>query len=368
MEHIWHVPTPDSPLHGVLVIDKPGLEQSHGLPVSDRFAPAAITTPPAEKESLAATSPVAASADRRLPTSHDVVQMVRRWSGQRRIGHTGTLDPMASGVLVLCLGHATRLVEYYQGHDKQYCAEIALGAATDTYDATGQVTAAGPVPQLSRERIERVLDDFRGPILQRPPIYSALKVEGEALYRKARRGEAVALKPRPLSIHELDLLDYVPGKRICLRILCSAGTYIRSLAHDLGRALETHAHLASLRRQSAGPFHLNGSVKLDAVQHAAQEQRLADLLFPLGYGLSFPTIRLSTDQTLRFGFGQKVVLDQFLEPGNTQVGDPVPTPYAAGMLAQALNSEGEFAGLIRCLERACNQGSLWKAEKWFIHT
>ncbi len=147
--------------------------------------------------------------------------MARRWSGQRRIGHTGTLDPMASGVLVLCLGHATRLVEYYQRHDKQYYAEMALGAATDTYGATGAVVAQGPAPMLDRGSLDEALARFRGDILQTPPAYSAIKQQGEALYRKrvaAKRWRS----NRAVCIRRLDLLDYEPGRRLCLRVVCSA--------------------------------------------------------------------------------------------------------------------------------------------------
>jgi len=148
----------DGALSGLLVIDKPGLDGD-----------------------------VANSAGIDLPTSHDVVQRVRRWSRQRRIGHTGTLDPMASGVLVLCLGNATRLVEYYQGHDKEYTACVTLGSTTDTYDRLGEVTARHNVGPLEPDTIEGTLDHFRGEILQRPPVYSALKQGGESLHRKARR-------------------------------------------------------------------------------------------------------------------------------------------------------------------------------------
>ena len=154
-----------------------------------------------------------APADR-LWTSHDVVQRVRRLSGERRIGHTGTLDPMASGVLVLCLGPSTRLVEYLQGHPKRYLAEIHFGAATDTYDATGAIVEQKPVPDLQSEDVARVLEDFRGEQMQQPPAFSAIKQDGERLYRKARRGDKVEARPRPITVHELILVDWSAPDRL----------------------------------------------------------------------------------------------------------------------------------------------------------
>ena len=167
------MPAEPNPLDGLLVVDKPG--RSH-----------ASSLPPADEPSV-----------ERLWTSHDVVARVRRLSGQRRIGHTGTLDPMASGVLVLCLGIATRLVEYYQGEDKRYLAEVALGYATDTFDAEGKVVESLPVPALHAVDVENALVRFRGPVWQVPPAYSAIKQEGEALYARARRGEAVSADRAP---------------------------------------------------------------------------------------------------------------------------------------------------------------------------
>ena len=212
-----------SPYNGLLIVDKPGHPSS-----SD------------------------------LPTSHDVVAYVRRWSGQRRIGHTGTLDPMASGVLVLCLGRATRLVEYYQGHDKQYLADIALGAATDTYDAAGR---SHPHARRSRHSTRTtwssVLTSFAARSRRRrrrtPPSSRTAK------RCTARPGAAKTVQaPRDRSrSRRLDLLDYDARRQHPLRVVCSAGTYMRSLAHDLGIALGTCAHLAALRREAAGPFTLD---------------------------------------------------------------------------------------------------------------
>jgi tRNA pseudouridine55 synthase len=216
----------------------------------------------------------------RLYTSHDIVQLVRRWSGQRRIGHTGTLDPMASGLMVLCLGQATRLVEYYQGHDKTYLAEITFGRATDTYDAMGQTVATAPLPTLTAAVIAPALQAFQGYSLQVPPIYSALKQDGESLHRKARRGEAVTVAPRPVTMHQIDLLALTAPDRVTVRVTCSAGTYIRSLAYDLGQALGSCAHLSLLRRERVGAFALEDALTLAEIETIAAADQLTAALLP----------------------------------------------------------------------------------------
>jgi tRNA pseudouridine55 synthase len=333
----------DAPPPGLLIVDKPGLPMGREEPVD------------------------ATAYD--LPTSHDVVQRVRRWSGQRRIGHTGTLDPMASGVLVLCLGQATRLVEYYQGHDKVYLAEVTLGRATDTYDALGQVTDEQPIPRLTPADIEAALARFRGEIWQTPPIYSAIKRGGESLHRKARRGEDVTIEPRPITIHELSLVDLIGSDRLRLRVKSSAGAYMRSLAHDLGAALGTAAHLSALRREAAGGFTLADAVELDAIQAAAQTGRLTDLLLPPGDRLQMPWLTLDEESSRRLGYGQRVVLNG-IEAARENA------------IFQAYNEEGRFLGVLRCLRTGANTDetdidemgsgpglnadeSVWKAEKWF---
>lgn len=292
--------------------------------------------------------------DARLWTSHDVVARVRRLSRQRRIGHSGTLDPMASGLLLLCLGQATRLVEYYQGHDKRYHAVVALGTETDTYDAVGQVVAEAPVPKLTPAEIESVLASFRGEIMQKPPIFSALKQEGEALYAKARRGEEVTVEARPVTIHKLTLLEQTPTT-LTLDVFCSAGTYIRSLAHDLGVALGTVAHLAELRRSEVGTFTLADSHTIPELEAAAEAEKLQELLLPLGIGLGLPILPLDQTTALRLGQGQRVII----EATDGIVG--IDEHEHALALAQA--SDGTALGVVRCLKWQ-ESTSLWKAEKW----
>lgn len=310
-------------LHGILLVDKPGCPASP--------AGAEDTRSPA------------------LPTSHDIVQHVRRWSRQRRIGHTGTLDPMASGLLVLCLGVATRLVEYYQGHEKRYEARVTLGRATDTYDAIGQTVALGPVPSLTAADVEEALAAFRGHILQQPPVFSALKQGGESLHRKARRGEAVEIAPRPVTVHEINLLAFDPPDGISLGVRCSAGTYVRSLALALGEALGTVAHLSKLRRLGAGPFSVAAASAMPAIEEAAASGHLADLLVAPDAGLGMPRLTVSEEEQVRLGHGQKIFQGC----------------VSAASLAAAYDSRGRFLGIARALAaEGSDSGTLWKAEKW----
>lgn len=339
------VPRRESHYHGILVVDKPGLQ-----PFVTPQRSSAMEEGTQVADPLTQREPAP-----RLHTSHDIVQLVRRWSGQRRIGHTGTLDPMASGVLVLCLGQATRLVEYYQGHDKQYTAEITLGSATDTYDQMGTIQAESPVPTLTVADIEGVLEKFRGEILQTPPIYSALKQDGESLHYKARRGETVTVEPRPVTIHQLQLLAFQPPHQITLRIYCSAGTYIRSLAHEVGQALQTYGHLSRLRREAVGLFTLADAYSLAAIEAKAQSGTVEEFLLPLGHALPLPEVRLNAEAITRLGYGQQVAL-------------PAPLADAQPTLVKGIATDGALVGILHCLGTTINGGNelLWKAEKWFV--
>lgn len=220
-------------------------------------------------------------------TSHDVVAAVRRASGERRVGHAGTLDPMATGVLVVCLGSATRVVDDVQAFVKGYRARVTLGAATDSYDATGQVTAVGDAARLAaltHADVEAALAAFRGAILQVPPMVSALKHEGQRLYALARRGVEVERAPRPVTVHDLTLLDWSPPDAT-LAITCSRGTYVRSIAHDLGEALGVGGHLSALERTQVGPFTQAEAVPLARVVEAFVEGWWPRLLHPLDTAL-----------------------------------------------------------------------------------
>ena len=199
------------------------------------------------------------------PTSHDVVDRVRRTVGTDRVGHLGTLDPFASGLLVIMVGRATRLAPFAAGWPKAYDGVIRLGATTDTDDATGATVASSLAWQgLDRARVEEALDAFRGTYDQRPPAYSAVMVAGERAYRRARRGEGVELRPRRVEVTELEIERFgLPD--VGFRATVSGGTYLRSLARDVGAALGCGAHLAMLRRTRVGPFQLEDAVAPDEV-------------------------------------------------------------------------------------------------------
>lgn len=198
-------------------------------------------------------------------TSHDVVARVRRLVGIRRVGHAGTLDPLATGVLLVCLGRTTRLVEYLVGRPKTYETTIRLGQTTDTYDAEGAVIAEQPIV-VTPEEVEAALSQFRGPIRQQPPLYSAVKQGGQPLHKLARQDAARAAqieRPfREITIYELELLAFSPPW-LRLRVVCSSGTYIRSLAHDLGQVLGCGGHVVVLRRLAVGEFDVESAVPLD---------------------------------------------------------------------------------------------------------
>ncbi len=235
-------------------------------------------------------------------TSHDVVARVRAVARQREVGHAGTLDPMATGVLLLCLGRATRLAEYLMDSPKLYRARVRLGITTDTDDAEGAVIAESPV-EADRAAVEAALERFRGPILQVPPMYSALKRDGQPLYRLARRGQTVEREPRRVEIYRLDLTAWEPPE-LTLEVLCSTGTYIRALARDLGEALGCGAHLTGLVRLASGDFRLEDAAELDAVT----PERLPDLLLPPDAALQrYPALYLSDAEANAVRHGRDIL-------------------------------------------------------------
>ena len=213
-------------------------------------------------------------------TSHDVVAILRRTTGVKQIGHTGTLDPFAEGVLPICIGKATRLIEYLND-DKAYIGTVQLGSSTTTYDTEGgAVNISDKTPYL--EEVEDCLKTFRGEIEQIPPIYSAIKVKGKKLYEYARSGQDVDIEPRKVNIFKLEILNYdLKNKQLELEIECSKGTYIRSIANDLGKKLGCYGHLIKLVRTRAGKFNIENSVKLDTLASIADVER--NLIYPLNY-------------------------------------------------------------------------------------
>jgi tRNA pseudouridine55 synthase len=240
-------------------------------------------------------------------TSHDVVALVRRLAGQRRVGHGGTLDPPATGVLVLALGRATRLLPFLPTEPKRYLAEVEFGAETDTLDASGTVTATATAAGVDEARVRGALAPFVGPQLQVPPMVSAIKVGGERLYAKARRGEEVDRAPRPIVIHELRLLAFAATERprATLEVVCSGGTYVRSLAADLGRALGTLAHLAGLRRTAVGRFTEAGAHALGELEELAAGGKLEGaMLDPAAAMASTPTRALGPGEAAALANGR----------------------------------------------------------------
>lgn len=212
----------------------------------------------------------------RGPTSHDVVARVRRALGTRAVGHAGTLDPMATGVLVVAVGEATKLVRWLTEDAKSYRATVALGAETDTLDAEGQVVERAPIPaSLTLERARAVASErFRGTITQRPPAFSAIKVGGRPLHERARRGEVVEVPEREVTVHRLEVLA-LEGGALELSMDVSKGFYVRSLARDLARALETRGHLSALERTRSGPFELAGALEGERLWRAASGDEAA---------------------------------------------------------------------------------------------
>jgi tRNA pseudouridine55 synthase len=250
-------------------------------------------------------------------TSHDVVAKVRRLAGQKRVGHAGTLDPLAEGVLPVLLGRATRLADFVQQGEKTYRATVSLGASTETDDREGSVTATGPIPPLSAAQVEEALSAFRGEIMQKPPAYSALKIGGQRAYAVARRGEEVDLAPRPVIIHAVHLLA-LDNASLELEVTCSKGTYIRALARDLATALGTLGHLSALVRTRVGPFQLSDSLTLDDIA----DRGAASAVLPASQAIpEAPVFNADADQTTRLLYGQTVPVDS-LHAQSVWVYDP----------------------------------------------
>jgi len=237
-------------------------------------------------------------------TSHDVVYRVRRALGVKKVGHTGTLDPFATGLLLICVGGTTRLAEYLTGMPKCYDAVARLGVTTDTEDRTGEeVETRGGAEDLSDAQIEEVLSRFRGVIDQVPPQYSAKKVDGEAMHRRARRGEHRELAPRRIEIAELSRTEAsLPD--LAFRVCCSTGTYVRSLARDIGEALEVGGHLTSLRRISVGDFSVAPALTLDDLEDPVRVREAA--ITPIQALAHLPRLELDEAEVRRVRNGQDV--------------------------------------------------------------
>ncbi len=239
-------------------------------------------------------------------TSHDVVQIIRRGTGIRRAGHTGTLDPRASGVLVVLIGPAVRLSEYVSASDKRYQATIQLGRSTDTYDSEGTVTRATPVENISEEQFDEILQGYVGEIEQVPPPYSAVKVKGKKAYEMARKGKPVDLEPRIINVFNLEILEWAPPE-VVIDVYCSSGTYVRSLANDLGDSLGTGAHLIGLRRTKSGQFTLRDAVSLRRLKESFDAGDWYQFLIPAADALGdWPLIELNPDEVELVRHGHRI--------------------------------------------------------------
>ena len=247
-------------------------------------------------------------------TSNQALQRVKRMLRARKAGHCGSLDPLATGVLPLCLGQATKFSSYLLAADKAYLATCRLGQTTTTADAEGEVIDAREV-EVNRAQIEAVLPRFRGEIMQIPPMYSALKHQGKRLYQLARAGQEVEREPRAVTIHKLELCEY-DGLKLKLEVCCSKGTYIRSLAQDIGEALGCGAHLTALRRRMANPFVERDSITLEQLQHMAEKDQIDALLLPVSAALNqFPELNLDARESERIRQGKVLSLNPEVTAG-----------------------------------------------------
>ena len=242
------------------------------------------------------------------PTSHDVVEAARRALRERRIGHTGTLDPAATGLLLLCVGRATRLQHYLLSWPKTYIGEIRLGWATTTYDVEGELAGEpSPVPTLDEATLAALVKQFSGELDQLPPPYSAKKTGGKKFYELARAGEQVPLEPKRVRIHEI-ALQKKDDEYIAFEVTCSSGTYLRSLAHDIGRTLGCGGHLASLRRLRVGPWDVSRAVPAEVLANRPRDISEAAFVPLSEAALPFPTVVLNPVAASHFCHGQDVVV------------------------------------------------------------
>ena len=279
-------------------------------------------------------------------TSHDVVQVIRNGTGIRRAGHTGTLDPRASGVLVILIGPAVRLSEFVSASDKRYQAILRLGSSTDTYDANGSYTRSSLTPvSVTETQFEEALKKFIGEIEQTPPPYSAIKVKGRRAYDMAREGEVVELAPRMIQVYHLDVLEWAPPE-VVVDVHCSSGTYVRSLANDLGNVLGCGAYLVGLRRTKSGRFSLRDAVPLRKLQEAFTAGNWYQYLIPAAEALGdWPSVDLDPDQVEAIRHGHRI-----------------PADAGAKGMARGVSMQGELVALLEVDETTQE----WQPKKVFF--
>lgn len=277
------------------------------------------------------------------PTSHDIVARVRRLLGGVKTGHCGTLDPSATGVLAVAVGRATRLFPFLSGHDKTYAACIRFGFATDTYDAAGRPVPPESAAFPSEAGLREEMGRFVGRIRQVPPAYSALKRDGQPLYKLARADRPVQPEPREVVVRRFELRAWDPPLAE-VDVACSAGTYVRSLAHDLGRAVGCGAHLAALRRTSSGPFRVEDAVALEALESRVRSGDIGLVLVPMERLLpELPAILLGAEGAARARHGNRISREHLLAPE----GRPAGTPAAPGTVVRLFAPDGRLLALAR---------------------
>jgi len=263
--------------------------------------------------------------------------MVRRLSGERRVGHAGTLDPTATGVLPVCLGQGTRITEFLIDDSKTYQAQVELGVATDTYDASGKITQKRDPSRISQRQLESALASFCGLIQQIPPMYSAVKYQGKRLYELARAGTEVERESRPAKIYHLELIDWQPPIAT-IEVVCGKGTYIRSLAHDLGQGLGCGANLKNLTRLRCGSFNIRDAVALPQLEDAFRYGYWQHLVYPIDTVLlHWTAIVVSNDTERVIRNGSPLVSENY----------DIPAPPSAENHCRAYTPDGRFLGLLR---------------------
>lgn len=282
-------------------------------------------------------------------TSFRVVSLVKRLAGERRVGHAGTLDPSASGVLPICLGRATRTTQYLVEATKTYRAEIELGVATDTYDADGRVVQRGDIGGIDRSQLESALSGFRGLVKQVPPMYSALKYRGRPLYKLARAGITIERKPRLANIIEMTLQQWQPPL-VTVEVVCGKGTYIRSIAHDLGQALGCGAHLQKLVRLRCGPFDIKDAISLPQLEDAFRHGDYRRFLYPMDIVLMhWPSVVISDEAAQHLKNGRPLAAEK--DGGIIQNLPAAATSGRAEIspetLYRAYALDGRFIGVLR---------------------
>lgn len=253
-------------------------------------------------------------------SSNQALQKARRLLNANKAGHTGNLDGPATGLLPLCFGEATKMSTYLLDERKRYLCEVQLGQTTTTLDAEGDLIESRPIPSIDPDEFEHLLDAFRGPITQIPPMYSALKHQGERLYKLAQQGEEIERKPRPVTIYSLEVVAF--GETgFTIDVACSKGTYIRTLADDIGQALGCGAHVKSLRRTEVGEFTLQEAVTLEQLEAAIErdDQGVLDQLLPVDAGLALPKVEIASTLKSSIQQGQEVALDSVYDQGLSSI-------------------------------------------------